>query len=153
MEIEFSGLSRQLVVLAFGGATLLQFGALWFAIKSEFWPWVDARILEAGVEREEDSEGGEYFVPRLRYEYRVAGKTYTGKRLAFRPKGSHRAAVVAKQLEGIAAGAMHRVYFAPRYPRLCVLVPGPSKWNYIVLGFLAGATLLAAVAPSASAGS
>jgi hypothetical protein len=110
-----------------------ELGHLWFAMRSEFWPYVLGTVEEVDIDNRRDSDGDDFFVPRVRYVYRVGGESYVGKRLAFRPKGSaHHQAVVAA-LEGVTASKHHRVYFHPRHPQLSVLKPGPGLINYVVL--------------------
>jgi hypothetical protein len=110
-----------------------ELGRLWFAMRSEFWPYVVGTIEEVEIHESRDSDGDQYFEPRIRYTYRVAGEHYNGKRLAFRPKGSYRYQDVVQALEGVTAAKSHRVYYHPKHPRLSVLKPGPRLANYILL--------------------
>lgn len=68
-----------------------------------------------------------------RYVYKVAGKSYVGKRLAFRPKGSYKQQAVVEALEGVAPSKPHRVYYHAKHPQMSVLKPGARLVNYIVL--------------------
>lgn len=108
-------------------------GRLWFAMRSEFWPYVIGTVEEVEIENRRDSDGDDFFVPRVRYVYSVRGESYVGKRLAFRPKGSYRSADVVDALEGVTASKPHRVYFHPKHPRMSVLKPGPRLVNYLIL--------------------
>jgi uncharacterized protein DUF3592 len=110
-----------------------EFGRLWFAMRSEFWPYVMGTIEEVEIDNRRDSDSADFFVPRIRYTYRVAGEDYSGKRLAFRPKGSYSYQAVVAALDGVIAAKTHRVYYHPQHPRLSVLKPGPRLLNYIVL--------------------
>jgi hypothetical protein len=102
-------------------------------MRSQFWPHVIGTIEDVEIENRPDSDGDDFFVPRLRYVYRVGGESYVGKRLAFRPKGSYRREAVVAALEGVTASKRHRVYFHPKHPRMSVLKPGPRMVNYLVL--------------------
>jgi hypothetical protein len=122
-----------LFAIAMLGYFCWEFGRLWFAMRSEFWPHVMGTIEDVEIDNKRDSDGDDYFVPRIRYSYRVAGELYAGKRLAFRPKGSYRYGDVVDALEGVTASKQHRVYYHPKHPQLCVLKPGPRLSNYILL--------------------
>jgi len=110
-----------------------ELGRLWFAMRSEFWPSVIGTVEEVEIHESRDSDGDSFFEPRIRYTYRVAGEPYSGKRLAFRPKGSYRYEAVLEALDGVVASKSHPVYYHPKRPRLSVLKPGPRLGNYIML--------------------
>jgi hypothetical protein len=110
-----------------------EFGRLWFAMRSEFWPQVIGTIEKVEIDQSRDSDGDVFFEPRIRYRYSVAGTTYSGKRLAFRPKGSYRYEDVVEELAGVTASKQHPVYYHPKHPRLSLLKPGPRLGNYILL--------------------
>lgn len=135
MQFSVSGIEVGAGVFALVALAMFcwEFGRLWFAIRSQFWPYVLGTIEDVEIENRRDSEGDDFFVPRLRYAYRVGGESYVGKRLAFRPKGSHRREAVVAELGGIAAAKQHRVYFHPKHPRISVLKPGPRLINYFAL--------------------
>jgi hypothetical protein len=110
-----------------------ELGRLWFAMRSEFWPFVMGTIEDVGIDNRPDSDGDDFFVPRLRYVYKVGVEMYVGKRLAFRPKGSGSYENVVSVLEGITTKKSHRVYYHPKHPQISVLKPGPRLANYLVL--------------------
>jgi len=112
-----------------------ELGRLWFAIRSDFWPFVTGSIEEVEIDKRRDSDGDDYFVPRVRYVYTLAGESYAGKRLAFRPKRDSKYERVVAALEGVVAGKPHRVYYHPKYRQISVLKPGPRLVNYLVLFF------------------
>ena len=120
-----------------------ELGRLWLALDSVVWPKVLGKVLEASIEVEADSDGDDFYVPRVRYSYVVRGELYYGKRLAFHPRGSYREADMANAMDGIVAGSQHRVYYHRRHPRLSVLKPGASGWSYALLAILLAVVVIA----------
>ena len=115
------------------GYFIWAFAIFRFALFSEFWPRVDGEIIRVWVENERDSDGDDYFVPKVRYRYTVAGVPYEGKRLTFRHLGWRNASKAHAAIRDLRAGARHRVYFHVRFPRWSVLQPGAGWSNYFVL--------------------
>jgi Protein of unknown function (DUF3592) len=113
-----------------------ELGRLWLALTSELWPSVLGTVHEARIESRPDSDGDDFFVPVLRYTYRVGGQLYEGKRLAFHPKGSYKYNDLIEAMSGVTVGASHKVHFHPRYRRLCTLKAGAGMWNYVLLALL-----------------
>jgi hypothetical protein len=102
------------------------------------WPHVPGTITLARISRKRDSDGDEYFSPDVRYSYSVAGEFYEGARLAFRDDDSSDYSKLIDAMSGVSVGRSHRVYYSPNLPTLCVLKPGASPANYVLLvaGFL-----------------
>ena len=78
-------------------------GRLWLALASEIWPFVIGDVREARIEDRTDADGDGYFVPYVRYTYRVRGEDYEGKRLAFHPRGASTSSAAKKMLRGVSA--------------------------------------------------
>jgi Protein of unknown function (DUF3592) len=135
MHFSISGLEvgAGTFAIALLGYFCWELGRLWFALRSEFWPFVTGTIEEVEIDNRRDSDGDDFFVPRIRYVYNVAGESYVGKRLAFRPKGSPKYQEVKAALDGVTATKPLRVYYHPKLPYISVLKPGPRLANYIVL--------------------
>lgn len=135
MSFSIFGLSVPAWIFALfcAAAFTWELGRLWLALTSELWPWVLGTVLEARIDNRPDSDGDDFFVPVLSYTYKVAGQLYEGKRLAFHPKGSYKYEDIVKAMSGVTMGASHRVYFHPRYQRLCTLKPGAGVWNYVLM--------------------
>lgn len=53
------------------------------------WPSVQGRITSSQLVISKSVKYGESFKPEVVYEYSVAGRNYSGKRIAFGPAGSH----------------------------------------------------------------
>jgi hypothetical protein len=61
-------------------------GALWSARRSSLvagWPATPGKVAACSLESKSDSEGGTTYEVKVKYDYSVQGKPFTGTRLAF----------------------------------------------------------------------
>jgi uncharacterized protein DUF3592 len=94
--------------LAFGGGR-----SIYRAHVSQRWPSTQATIVSSSVERIR-SRRSVSFVPRVSYEYKVAGKTYTSETLAFGAAESGGGVEDANSLvHQYPKGATVQIHYAP----------------------------------------
>ncbi len=87
------------------------------------WPTVEGVIELADMQSQTGGENGTTYSADISYGYQVAGKHYTGQRVAF---GSMPASASYAQriLDRFPVGKKVRVYYSPGDPSLAVLEPG-----------------------------
>ena len=131
-----------LFLLLAGGMAALQYN-------SNSWPFTEGEVGRAGWSRDTGLSGtrGIYMV---RYEYKVDGKNYANDRVSFDANTS--LVHVLKTYQGDAKdvqrsphpGDIVKVHYAPWWPAVSVLVPGPSPtlWIWCVVAGLTAVILL-----------
>ena len=119
-------------------------GFLWFAasfvggLRARRWPTVTGQMLAGDIE-ESGLVTGSYawdkkptYVPRVRYEYTVNGKSYRGDRIRFGGGGiMSRDDALDAVNDWPPVGAPVEVAYDPRDPSNCTLERGPDAANGI----------------------
>lgn len=91
------------------------------AMASRHWPVVSARVVETAVEVHHDVEGGTWYEPIVRYEYRVAGRLYTGTGISFASEAVYSLAEGEARVAQYPVGTDVHVHVHPHRPDLAVL--------------------------------
>ncbi len=152
MTMHFSGVGFTaepwMFAAVLGVAAAWQAIRLWLGLTSTTWPVVEGQILRARIEsrtdHDDDGVRSDYFVPVVRYRYRIAGRDYESTRLSFRSLWAYDYEGIATELAGVVTGQPCRVHYHPRFPALAVLRPGVSRWGVVlVCGLALGAVLVA----------
>jgi len=107
------------------------------------WPSVDGRIVESWVDERGTGRAAHVFMPRVRYEYRVGGRTYRNASLyltAFQDYDDEAAA--QDFLRPYAVGAAVPVYYDPANPQdsaLLIESQGGPMIFIILIGLMVAA--------------
>ncbi len=113
------------------------------------WPEVSGRILSSSVDsrmksgsinqkpKKRNRKRRLYF-PKIRYEYSVKGKTYTGTRISYGDSESENQARARRISNQYSAGKEVRVFYSPSDPQECLLEPGVKgqTWFLPLFGIL-----------------
>jgi hypothetical protein len=108
---------------------------------SRIWPSVEGRIVESRVVRTSGGKGGTTWQPVVRFEYSVAGVSYSSSRIAFHMKGGTTALASASTADRYPMGATVRVYYDPATPGRAVLEVGSGPGNWLFLAITVGLTV------------
>lgn len=135
-----------LIFVAVGSGILYYgIGQLQLASESATWPSVEGRVVESEVLRKRDSEGSVTYHAEVFYEYRVAGMTYNGNRVAFGDYGSSDPGHARGIVNRYPADRRVDVHFHPGDPAEAVLETGRQgqAWFLPLFGsvFLAAGVL------------
>jgi hypothetical protein len=119
--------------------TLLMMGAVAACqISSVSWPRAVATVQQAGWDGELNlaHQGSSDY--SVRYTYQVGGQTYKNSLIGFREGSSVMYNLNAKEERQPREDDQVTVYYAPFYPALSVLVPGPAPtlWIWGVVSLL-----------------
>lgn len=107
------------------------------------WPRTEGTILEQYVPPivQGQGMGTKREMARIRYQYRVAGQTFTSDRVLF--SGGRATAAYNSQVSQLyPAGARVEVYYNPKAPGEAVLDHQPVNTVLKVIGYLAGANFI-----------
>lgn len=129
--------------IACGAGAIWYAARMWLALQSPFWKRVRADVLEAYVDERRDGDGDRYYVPVVKFSYRVHGDAYVGDRLTFRVASGGSYERATDELAGIAAGSVLTAYVHPRVPAIAVLRPGVDLLDYVVLVLLVTVAIFA----------
>ena len=109
------------------------------AAEARNWPRAQARITESRVEtlhRHEVGNAGD-FMPHVRYDYVVQGRTFHGATLWLDERRSFGSAnVAARELAFLETGTEAEVLYNPRDPREAALMVDKPTWRYLFLALL-----------------
>ena len=108
------------------------------------WPTAKGviRQSEVSVGRSSGSSGTSYGF-KVKYEFEVDGSLYAGDTYSFQITTNSANDKGAKALvEEYPNGSLVDVYYNPKDPRVCVLLPGVNGWSY--MGFGVGLVFLLA---------
>lgn len=103
-----------------------------WAQQSPSWPAVPGVILESAL-AEVSIKSGKSRVPgflaRIRYEYVVGKRTFTGKRIFFGYEAQRTPRLAEQLVSRYPRGAGVEIRYNPQNPALSVLEPGHTRWN------------------------
>ena len=127
------------------GMTMLIGGGILFArnylrmAEVRDWPRAQARITDSRVEtlhRQEVGNEGD-FLPHVRYDYVVHGRSFHGDTLWLDERRSFGSAnVAARELAFLEAGTETEVMYNPRDPHEAALMIDKPSWRYFFLALL-----------------
>ena len=123
-----------LLLLAIGiGVTLHGIRGLKTSLEAQSWPTTTARVIDTDVsyQRGTSSSTGAYY-PRVRYQYVVNGRTYTGDRIWTTNMGSTRG-WARSIIDEFPPGSEVTVYYDPADPANALLKPGNSTPAILML--------------------
>lgn len=111
------------------------------AEQSVNWPTTSGRVIESRItEHESEDEDGHTtytYAPVVRFEYQVAGVTYTSDRLAVGSKiAISNRKKVEQQIAGYPEGKLIRVYYNPQNPSEAVLETRLTSKAELVAGII-----------------
>lgn len=131
--ILFGGAIVLLVVLGGIGISIFQRGSWNAALASDSEKWIPAegQILDSGYTLRASRKGRQVATIHIRYQYRVAGATYTGSNLSFENHSSHLPDVAKAILKPYPPGATCTVYHDPQSPTNSVLERGSQSGNQL----------------------
>jgi len=112
------------------------------ARQQQAWPTVKAAVRTTAIAPAPGSEGRR-FVPKLTYEYTVAGKTYTSDRVGATQYKDFSESYARDYLAKHAVGTAVEVHYDPVDPARSILEPGAGGCGPL-LATLVGAVFLAA---------
>lgn len=121
-------LTAGLLFVAFGLGFSLIFALPFLrSFKTRRWPSVPGRIYSARIrENYNVTERERHYKPDIRYEYRVAGKAFRGKRLGIYAQSNAGYVFATTAMERYAEGTAVTVYYNPANPADAVLIQGPE---------------------------
>ena len=138
-----------MVFLIFLGSGAILLGlafVVWMAVTKRHaqgianWPDVEGQIVQAQVsllERETPEGVERTYTPVLAYDYAVAGRSYTSRRLNFLPASSATytdGKLAQAAIAPYPAGAQAKVYYNPANPKQSALQkPRPTAHNAVIL--------------------
>jgi hypothetical protein len=127
-----------------GAATWLLWIAWQFrmATRSRTWPSVGGRVTSGEVGSTTNEGGLSVYRAKVRYEYEVFGRTFTGKRLFFGDDaGWFQKAVAQDRVERYAVGTPVQVFYDPKSPARSALEPGidAELWKGLAVAVAVGA--------------
>jgi hypothetical protein len=103
---------------------------------SRNWFTTNGQVVYSSIHQESD---GPYFVPVVKYRYRVEGQEYESSRIRFTWSGeSTYRWTTSEVVNKYPVSKTVRVYYNPKNPSVSVLVPGVVSKDYIsaFIGFL-----------------
>lgn len=107
--------------------------------ETRHWPRTQARITDSRVEtlhRQEVGNAGD-FMPHVRYEYAVHGRTFHGDTLWLDERRSFDSAnVAARELAFLETGTEAEVMYNPQDPHEAALMVDKPTWRYFFLALL-----------------
>ncbi|HVM81103.1 MAG TPA: DUF3592 domain-containing protein [Stellaceae bacterium] len=112
------------------------------ARREQAWPTVKATVRTAAIASAPGSEGRR-FIPKLTYEYTVAGKTYAGDRVGYTQYRDFSEAYARDYLAKHAVGSAVEVHYDPADPARSILEPGAGGCGPLLFS-LVGVVFLAA---------
>jgi hypothetical protein len=139
-----------LITLAMFGASV--FFILWGGYEimagyaSKKWPSVEGKVTSSYVQKQvrsiKDSSKKPTYYPKVRYQYSVGGKTYTGDRIRFSGgEGGEKKSESQSVVDRYPSGQKVVVYYNPKHPERAVLLMG-FTWKTF-MPFVAGLAFLA----------
>jgi hypothetical protein len=144
----------RIVMLLVGMAMVIGGGVLFAknyarTVATRNWPRAQARVTESRVDtlhRQEVGNTGD-FMPHVRYDYVVQGRTFHGDTLWLDEHRSFGSAnVAARELVFLEVGAQVEVLYNPQDPREAALMVDKPTWRFFFLALL-GALLTFAFRP------
>lgn len=120
---------RDIALTAGSGVVSAYYGwAVARGLVARAWSVVSGEITQSEV-KVSPSRIGSYYTPRVSYQYRVNGVTYSGWRLVFGDASLKREASARRRAESFQVGNQVKVYYNPREPSQSVLEPGVGFWT------------------------
>lgn len=119
---------------------------LWRGLSSSTWPQARGHIISSSVKTWRTSRGT-WYEPQVRYEYRVDGVRYEGKRLSYSQMRFVREEPACKIVSEYPAGSELMVYYSPKKPQRSVLVPRLTNKGVFVAAAILG-IMIGAVGPA-----
>lgn len=126
------------MVMVIGGAGLFVKNYMRTA-ETRNWPRAQARVTDSRVETLHAQEIGNSgdFMPLVRYDYVVQGRTFHGDTLWLDERRSFGSAnVAARELAFLEAGAVVEVLYNPQNPAEAALMVDKPTWRYLFLALL-----------------
>lgn len=103
------------------------------------WPRTQAQVTDSRVDilhRQEVGNEGD-FMPHVRYDYAVGGRTYHGDTMWLDERRSFGSAnVAARELAFLETGTATEVIYNPQAPREAALMIDKPTWRYLFLALL-----------------
>lgn len=136
----------RIAMLLLGMAMVIGGGALFtknYVRTSEVhgWPRTQARITDSRVDtlhRQEIGNEGD-FMPDVRYDYAVGGRTYHGNTVWLDERRSFGSAnVAARELAFLETGTEVEILYNPQNPREAAILIDKPSWRYFFLALLGG---------------
>lgn len=124
-------LLRDMAFTAGSGAVFAYWGwAVARGLAARGWSTVSGQITQSEIEV---SRGrfDKFYTPRVSYEYRVNGVTYSGSRLVFGDASFTSEASARERAGSLQVGNQVKVYYNPRAPGQSVLEPGVGFWTLV----------------------
>jgi hypothetical protein len=113
---------------------------------SKKWPSVEGKVTSSYVQKQvrsiKDSSKKPTYYPKVRYQYSVGGKSYTGDRISFSGgEGGEKKSKAQAVVNRYPSGQKVIVYYDPKHPERAVLLMG-FTWKTF-MPFVAGLAFLA----------
>ena len=128
------------IALMIGGSAVFARNYL-RTVETRNWPRTQARITDSRVDtlhRQEVGNEGD-FLPHVRYDYVVQGRTLHGDTLWLDERRSFGSAnVAARELAFLETGSQVEVLYNPQDPREAALMVDKPTWRYVLLALLGG---------------
>ncbi|MEA3012705.1 MAG: hypothetical protein QOD42_1250 [Sphingomonadales bacterium] len=127
------------VVLA-GAAAILFVGDRQRSAAAAQWPSVEGRITASAIDVQQRSgrRSRDRYVPRLRYDYRVAGRSFSNDRIWLSETRNWKTRAGAEEaIAAFPAGAAVPVFYDPANPADSALIVKGVVWPFVIM-FLAG---------------
>ena len=108
------------------------------AYASVGWAAVSGRIIKSRMVKSRGSNGETAWQPEVQYQYEVAGKSFSGARIAYHLSGGTTAGASAMTLNEYPVGQTVTVYYDPAAPARAALENGAGPNNWIFLFIASG---------------
>ncbi len=110
--------------------------ALLMSVSSSSWPTVIGEIVSSGIDSERDSEGTWMYEARMKYKYKVRGKTYTGKRIGFGLQADSTRWLVSSALKKASRiQPKVKIRYRSSNPNSCTVLTGLQVFHFSNLAF------------------
>ena len=97
------------------------------------WPSVEGRLTSSQLVTIRYHGTDSSYVPRVEYEYSVAGQAYAGKRIAFGPEGSYSEAKERAMVDRYKVGTAVEVFYDPTRAAFAILEKRAASSSIIFL--------------------
>ena len=122
------------LLIVFGVLLFIVGGAHYFTAQlAQSWEKVTVKITRADVVRLKYADSKPLFTAKLEYTYDIAGKTYTGTRLAVRPMRSQSPGEVKRHLAPYTPGRSVLAHVNPSKPAQAYLTTNPGLYLYSLI--------------------
>jgi len=115
----------------FLGVFLYQSWHAYLAYLSANWVAVSAKVLEADIAEFRVRNQTPRYRPKIKYEYKVGGKSHFSNRISFQTTSSYRYSDIAEVMNEFTVGEDIIVYHDPRIHRRAVIRKGMTYMNIL----------------------